>query len=237
MSEEKLEPSFVKKDSVSASVECRLREHFFSATAIISSTYDPKHITECPRRMLYRCKGTNYNTGGINKREQEANRNRIWEWITLFRACKGIRVHDTELSVSDCKYNLVGKLDFVIGIKDTLLATVVHSVDNDSFLKIQEKGAIRKDVIELMVYMWLTELSDGLIIYENRNNFEYTTFHIKPYKPIINSVIKKCKMLDKHEVEATMPDRPYKTKDESECIQCEYWKECWQLANKQEIRI
>jgi len=226
MSEETTELSFVKRDDISETFDANLKNHFNKLSVTFSTTFNPSHITECPRRIIYRCNGVKPEFS-ITQREADAEKDLLLKLAIVFRSCKGIKFHNDNLLVSDCNYNIVGNLDFVIGIKETLLATKIYSVENEMFQKIQEKGAIKKDVIEVMVYMWLIELNDGLIVYENRSSLDHISFHIKPYKPIIKSVIKKCRKLVEHEMNGTIPDRPYKTKENSECCRCEYEVKCW----------
>jgi hypothetical protein len=56
----------------------------------------------------------------------------------------------------------------------------------------RENGAFKKDVIEIMVYMWLTETKGGILLYENKDSNEYSIFYVDFYIPIINSIKKKC---------------------------------------------
>jgi len=151
--EDNTEPSFIKRDDITEALENSLKKHFERPIGLISSTFDPSHITECPRRIIYRCNGTNHKASILSKREAVAEKWVKSEWRELFRTCNSVKMHNDDMSVSDCNCNLVGNLDFVLGVKNTLLATKIYSIDSDTFQKIQKKGAIRKDVIEVMVYM------------------------------------------------------------------------------------
>jgi hypothetical protein len=200
--------------------------HFGSVT----STFDPKHLTECPRRIIYRTTLNNVGqTYGDNYIENEFK----FRVSRIIRQ-SGIKVLSDNLSLSDCNYNIVGNLDYVIQLECGSTATKFYSVDDETFQNVLKKGAIRKDVVEVMVYMWLVELNSGLMVYENKNNNQITSFHIKPYKPIIKSVINKCKILLEHEFKGTKPDRPYNKRTSNECKQCEFVTECWKNQGEED---
>jgi len=213
---------FVKRDKVTDSFEEQVNKFLNSPSnkSEYSSTFNPKNITECPRRIIYRSTAVKPNKPKTNRDEIDLSR--------FMLVGTSMKILNSGLFVSDCNYNLVGKLDYVIQICEESVATKIYVVDDETFRSILKKGAIRKNVVEVMVYMWLVELNNGLMVYVNKNTNKITSFHIKPYKPIIKSVITKCKNLLEHEFKGTVPDKPYKTRMSNECRQCEFEIECWE---------
>lgn len=219
--------SFVRKDDFTELFESRVKEHLRSSNLnSVVSTFDPSHLTECPRRIIYR-------TTSVVKTKTDLTSNTLDEldshyfFNSIIRS-SGTKIISENISASDCNYNIVGKLDYVLNLNGETFATKFYVVGDDDFRNVLKKGAVRKDVIEIMVYMWMVELNNGLIFYWNRSDNQITSFHIKPFKPIIKSVVDKCKFLLEYELKGTMPDRTYKTRSSNECKQCEFESVCWE---------
>lgn len=230
MNEHSIEPSFVKKDQFSNEFDVKVKKYLSTPVFEVRSTISPEHITECSRRIFYRCTGTkpekviNTNSSMIKRKVSRSG--------SLFSA--GIKVvkarsSDSEenIVVSDYNYNIVGELDCVITINEKLLATKIYSVDKETFEDIKTRGASRKNVIAIMVYMWMIELNDGLLVYENSDDYTCESFHITPHKPIIKSVVQKCKKISDSIMGGTIPDRSYDEKTSIECGSCEFLLKCW----------
>jgi hypothetical protein len=128
--------------------------------------------------------------------------------------------------VADCNFNIMGHVDAIINVSDINAVCQIKPVCEEDFIKVKDKGAFKKHVIETLVYMWLAELNDGILIYDNQNNNEYLVFHIEPYPAIIKSVKEKCFDLIKKRTIEQIPDRPYKEVSK-ECLECQFSKKCW----------
>lgn len=196
-----------------------------------SSVFDPSHITECPRRIIYRASGCiSENTSSYLSSYDFLFSKK--KWIEYLSQCKNIKVIDKNVVAADCHYNVSGNADVIINMGGVVYVVKIQPVNANDFVQIKKKGAYKKHVVELITYIWLTELYDGLLLYENKNNNEYITFHVKQYEPIIKSIMKKCLGLMENKIMGVIPPRPYKCKDSSECILCEFRKQCWQEKNK-----
>lgn len=195
-------------------------------TPPINSTFDPLLLTECPRRLLYRIVGASHSTSVsyIKNQHKLAIKNK---WINILKGCKKINFQQENAVVADAKYNITGKIDAIISFDLDIYVTQIKSVSNEDFINIKEKGALKKDVVESIIYLWLLEAKDGLVIYDN-NNGDHEIFHIEPYQPIIKSVRSKCQEMMRNKMEGSLPERPYKDSSSSECGFCEFVGTCWE---------
>ena len=221
-------PAFIKKDSFSGNFEAIIRAEITNRSKIspVMTSLNPSNITECPRKLAYQImeNRTNKVSDYLSLSSDIFTKKK---WMEYFRKFKGIKLVEENLTASECNCNISGVLDAVIQIDDINIATQIFVVRSDEFLEIQKEGALKRHVIEVLIYMWLTELKNGLLIYENSNTHEYLSFHIEPYKPIITSVQKKCLLLMEGKIRGQLPEQPYKNRNGNECKKCEYLKTCW----------
>ena len=219
-------PDFVKKDDISNEFDSIVTDEIFRRSNTMSPTsFSPANLIECPRKLFYQLMEAKPN----KKIDYLSQSNDIFvkkKWIEYFKKFQGIKLIEENLVTADCNFNISGTLDAVIQINDTILATQIFVVKASEFLEIERDGVFRKHVIELLIYMWLTEISNGLLIYENRDTHKSLSFHVEPYQPIITSVQKKCLLLTESKLKNQPPDRPYKKVSE-ECNKCECYKICW----------
>jgi len=227
MSEDKLY-KFVRKDEDSMILESLIRENNEEhSTNYPTSVFDPSHVTECPRRMIYRANGC------VSEKNISYSliHNRMFikkKWLDFLESCRSIKVIDRNVVTADCHYNISGKADAVLKIGDRVYVSQIHPVSHDEFVQLKKNGAFKKHVVELILYIWLTELKDGLLLYENQNTNDHMIFHVKQYEPIIRSVRKKCLKLMEDKIHGIVPPKPYESIDSNECVSCEFTKICWQ---------
>lgn len=221
---------FVCKDDVSELLEKSIQEmRVTPATFNPDSSFHPSQITECPRRLIYRSRGLK--TSGetiLDLCNREFFKNK---WISILEKSKSLKVLHKDVIASDCNYNLYSKVDAVVNISGDIFAIKAFSVISSDFEEIHNKGARKKDVIEMVIDIWLLEVNGGIIMYEAKEICDFCVFHIKPYKPIIDSVTEKCMRLLDFKLKGQVPDRPYKT-EAKECYNCEYLGSCWENKQK-----
>ena len=193
---------------------------------VVNGTFDPICLTECPRRIMYRTLGISHNAIKSDMRRR-ADTATINKWLGVFKDSFKINFIDQDLPLADSKFNITGKLHAMIKIDNTLFATQIKSVSCEDFTNIKQQGALKKDVVEMIVYLWMLEVTDGLIVYDNNNNGDYLAFHIEPYNPIINSVRKKCERMMQAKMNGGLVERPYEDGSSSECKTCEFLDKCW----------
>lgn len=219
---------FIKKDNVTdffnGEINNEIKRRNFD---FFHEIFNPNNITECERRILYRARGEkNKQSHNIffEIDTQEAVKNK---WLNFFKKSLSIKLLDRDVVVADCNFNLTGKVDGILKANNSIFVLIVRALNSKDFIRITEKGALRKHIVELMVYMWLAEIKDGIILYENKDNQEFCLYHVVPYLPILEASRKKCMQLLEHKIKGTMPTQPYKNQDEPECTICEFKDKCW----------
>jgi len=216
---------FVSRDLISKDLERLLQDENENRTAkSFISSFNPAYLVECPRRLFY--KTTFQYISPVTYFEKKTQTVLIEKWLDYLAKCKKIRIINKYLFASDSIYNLHGYLPAVVEFKDLIAGVQIKGVNNKKFSKVKKKGVIKRDAIELMIYIWLLEISDGLLIYENLDNQDYLILHIESYKPIIKSVKKKCLEVINCQQKGEAPLKPYKNKA-MECKECEFLNKCW----------
>lgn len=199
-------------------------------TQDITRTVSPDELTECERKIAYRTKVGKCRLG-YNNAEYLAMMYAKVRWLDILKDTKGVKILDRWVTASDCNYNIVTKIDCVIEVSDMDdLQSVVYvkSLKEEDFADVKKNGAKRKDIVRVMADMWLVEVSNGVIIYENRSNLDFVIYRVIPQNEIINSVKAKTKSLYDHKLNSTIPSRPYKTCSAKECQECEFFTHCWE---------
>lgn len=219
---------FVIRDEMSSTIEDILRTFSDSqANHDINRTFHPDGLTECGRKLIYRTSGSKYQTG-YSVLETESNYFSKLKWIHILKCCKDIKVLDSDIIASDDKHNLLTKVDCVIEMEDeTQIVVFIKSLSSSDFENVKNNGATRKDIVRIITDMWLIELSNGIIIYENRDTLRFLIYKVIPNNAIINTIKLKSKNLYDNKIKGILPSRPYKNNSSKECQECEFLKTCW----------
>lgn len=217
---------FVTKDDLSKTFETMLESERASLNKPeFRSVFNTSEITECPRRIVYKSLEPNFSfpyTTPIYIKKK---------WTDLLSKCKHLQQIDVCNIASDCNYNLWSTVDSFLNVDGTIVVLKVQPVSAKDFTKVQQEGAIKKHVVDLMIQVWMAEKEDGILVYENRESLdEYIALHVKPYRPIIESVKKKALQMLDHKVKGTIPKRPYENKSANECGGCEFQTKCWGIS-------
>jgi hypothetical protein len=221
---------FIKQDERSQLFESIVEKEIKRKSSNpVCGSFDPSRITECSRRISYRSAGIKTSIGSYM--ERQTNNAVKAKWLSLFDACPSIKVLEKNLVVADSKFNVTGSIDVILSI-DEIYVTQIKPVSDSEFKKISKNGVSRKDVIEFIIYLWLSEIKNGMMIYDNKNNGGYLIFHVQPYTPIIKSVKAKCSNLMQHKLAEQLPKRPYKNLSSQECSTCEFRIKCWEKEGK-----
>ena len=199
-----------------------LREDSLSRSNVhFSSIISPDNITECPRRMYYRVKATE-NTKENSFLEMVREHFIAERWAYYFSKCKKFILVDKKIHVSHSEYNIGGTIDAYVEFDDCRYMVKVKPLSEDEFQTIKEKGPKRRHVIEAIIYLWLSEVEDGLLIYENNNSQDYIIYTFESYEPILRSVKDKCKSLIRSQISGVIPPRIIGSNAKKECKVCEY---------------
>jgi len=187
----------------------------------ISSVFRPDSLTECDRRLLYHCK----NKQTFHKSKMLHNKAITDKWIDLLSTTKGVRVVEKNVVVADANCNINGVIDIIVDFQDKIFVVKVKNIDSLVFDKIKTNGPRRKDVFEVQAYIWLSELEEGLLVYEDIGDQRFDILHIEKSKEIIKSIEAKFGDLVRYQVSGRMPKKPENISREY-CESCEYHKIC-----------
>jgi hypothetical protein len=148
----------------------------------------------------------------------------INKWCEVFESGELIEIMETEFLAADCNHNVYSVIDIVGNISETPVVINIEEISNEDFLS---GSAKRKHVIDTIVQMWLAEVNDGFLLYENSFSKEYNIFHILPNVSVLNAVKKKLISLNDSKITGTLPERKYETSNSKECKECRYCDRCW----------
>jgi len=185
-----------------------------------SGIFKPNRLTECDRRLLYLANGENIEDSKF-KESFLLDRNEKYvknKWIDFLENSIKIQVIEKNIVVSDCNYHITGSIDCIIKKGNTEFVVLIKNHDGE--LK-------RKDIIELMIYLWLVEKTHGILVYDSNSSDKYNLYHIKIFPPIIVAITNKCKKIIERKMKGEVIDRPYKNPKSSECLECEFNVKCW----------
>lgn len=228
---------FVKRDTkltnlIENSLKNGIKKRVFELNNEVFSIED---LTSCQRKIIYKSLGV------LNSEEESISTKTIdrefvvKKWIYLFSRCKGLKVVDSNITVSDGNYNLSGTTDIVVKCKDVLGAINIEPVNQETYSLAKNNNGLRRHIIKLMSILWLTELENGILIYENKNDNDYFLLHVIVNPAVIESIKNKYELLIKNKVFGEIPDRPYKNSENNECKNCVYLDKCW-IDNKKKER-
>jgi len=183
--------------------------------------FNVMHLTECPRRIMYRANQKEKLLVDLQSKYYKM------KWLDIISNSKGIKVIDKNILAADSEYNLVGNVDAIIACGKYVSVIMFDAIDEKSDSAF-EHGGLRRQIVSLMASMWLTEVDNGVLICENKNNNDYFLSHVTIHNSIINSVKTKCRKLMEDKILQQLPVRPYERNDSDECNGCEYKSKCWE---------
>lgn len=213
----------VKSDNVSTffknKVDLLVKSGYNSLDNEIIFTND---ITQCDRRLFYKV-SDQYSKSYLVKMHNEALSKK---WRAYLEKVKGVDVLATNFTVADHNCGLTGIVNLIISASDKKILVMIKEVDNDFF---NSKRTVRKHIVDIMSQMWLAEIDDGLLIYENVETKEFSMYHILTHPSVLMSVDKKAKDIQRQKVLGVLPERKYDSKTSSECVSCEFKEKCWNV--------
>jgi hypothetical protein len=192
-----------------------------------SEVYLTGQITECTRRIFYRT--TNCVRDFETRIDEFTIKSIKNKWVDIFSSIQGVYVLDSHVDVSDCNYNLAGRIDMVVRYDGKTIAVFVDPVDSSYFNEIGLgiKSVKRKDIVRFVTNMWMGEVSVGLIIFEDISTNKFVIKELFPTNKIIEGVKRKCKRINEFILLSKTPDRDYKDSSSVECSHCEFFNKCW----------
>lgn len=216
---------FCKESALTRFIEKTIQHEIKEGNPIISNElFSTGQLTQCPRRIIYRLNNRTHKDINVCDLDQSYKK---YKYIDLLLKDKSIALLNRNLTITHASYNLYGFIDAILKIKEEKVVFMFKLMPLNKFcILLDSCSPPRSDIIEIMTNMWVTEIPHGLLCYEEPETFLFKAFHIKPYKPILKSVFKKCEGLVSYKILEKIPDKPYQDKS-AECEVCEYKARCW----------
>lgn len=189
--------------------------------------FNIRHLTQCPRRIFYRSVGAPQD---LDDNLFLLKQDLIYvkkKWIEIFKKNPKITVLKEDFIAADTNLNIEGQIDAVFRCKKYTGVLMVDSLRTEEYQLSKKNGGLRRQIIELMASMCLTQVSNGILICEEKSTNEYFLSHSIIHKPIVNTIQKKCESLMECKVFNQIPEKPYDSEKAKECLKCEYKKQCW----------
>jgi CRISPR/Cas system-associated exonuclease Cas4 (RecB family) len=115
------------------------------------------------------------------------------------------------------------------GPDNDIMIVELKSISDKGFNYLRGKPK-EEHVLQLTLYMYLTGIRAGMLLYENKNNQElkefYVDYDIEMARRIVGQIIYVNEFVDKEE----LPPREYEETD-FQCRYCSYKKYCWPAEN------
>jgi len=211
----------VKKDKSTKIIEdCIRKDSKAGINDLNSEVFYSSDITKCDRRIIYKAIGTPHINNVMKELHDEYI---VKKWVQIFNDLKGIEVVDTGTLVADHNYNLTGKIHLVINVDGAVAVIMIQEVSSELF----KKGTSRNHIINLMSQMWMAEVNDGFLVYENVDDKDFSIYHVTHNISVLNSVKSKCKDLQEKKMLGILPERKYEDISNDECSSCEFKAICW----------
>lgn len=220
-----MQDRFINRDALTEKIEFAIKsEEKRRNISKNNELFLTNQLTNCTRKTLYRVYGEEYDIDMAEELHQQSVKHKWLDFIEQSRIAKLI---DKNIEAADTKYNLASRVDGVFRIGELTFTVLIKSVHNEEFQRIKERSAPRRDIVQLMMDMWLTEVKDGLLLYDNRETNDILTYHVLPYQPIINAACGRCLEMRDHKLMGKLTKRPYDSSDSEECLACKFKATCW----------
>ena len=189
-----------------------------------NSIIRPENISQCSRRISYRINGFKFDKDAILS---SGNLDKKDIWITRIGLLDNVSVKGINVEAGDIFHGISGIADMVIRFENKLIDAVVLIYPTNNLVDISKGNPPKKDIMSMLLYMWLLEIKNGLILYYQIDKEDFELIHVIPYNPLINSMKEKLIDKKKKKMMGVLPERAYKEKSAIECTKCEFFNTCW----------
>ncbi len=199
-----------------------------------NSKFHPSSIGNCCRQIVY-------NMMGYPTTENDPRLMRIFEcghsmhdrYERWFKEM-GIQIaaeivldedSEDELVARQCReLNVSGRTDSLLLIDGKLCLVELKSANTNMF-KFHLKEPKEQHVWQLQLYMYLTNVQDGIILYEDKNTQEIKEFYIEYDHDLVEELVEKIRYVNECVRNGELPERE-STPSEWKCRYCQYTSIC-----------
>ncbi len=114
---------------------------------------------------------------------------------------------DDELVAERCReLNISGRTDSLLLVNGRLCLVELKSANSNMF-KFHLKEPKEEHVLQLQLYMYLTNIMDGILLYEDKNTQEIKEFYIKYNPEIVDELLEKIRYVNECIRNRELPER------------------------------
>ena len=211
----------------------------------------PSSVGNCQRNIVYKMSG--YPAPPIEPRSLLImdNGTKFHDRMEELLGACGIMIAP-ELSIVSKELNISGRSDAIVknfmphetnedivtlkdpennvvyeGPESEVLIIELKSINQRGFDWLIKKNEHKEEhELQLQLYMYLTGIKQGCLLYENKNKQELAEFHIKYDQEKVDYILNKIKTVNEHVAAGTLPPREY-VKTDFQCRYCDYADICW----------
>ncbi len=192
--------------------------------------YYPSEIGQCMRKTWYSFRNPKPFDKELKKVFEAGNR--LHEFVAdVFQSDKVEEVElvekevPFEINIDD--FTISGRIDDLIKIKIGNKEALVE-VKSTKDLKYMEEAS-ESHVMQLQLYLHARKITEGVLLYLEKNTLKSKTFHIVYDPNVFNQVIERFRLLHKKLVTGQLPP-PESRLDQDKswmCRSCQYAEECF----------
>ena len=133
---------------------------------------------------------------------------------------------DKEIVIKKTEPPISGRMDAILNIKGSMFVGELKSINNNGFREIVKNGGKLEHMLQLQIYMDITGINHGLLIYENKDNQEFISIHQTINQDQIRDTYKKLYSVLEYLKERKPPPRCFLCNAVRPSSVCGYLKVC-----------
>lgn len=126
-----------------------------------------------------------------------------------------------EIKVENKEFNFKGHVDGILEINGELYVIDFKTTNEDQYSMLTT--AHSKYIVQINIYMWLLNIRNGIIYYEEKNRHQLKEFHLRYNEKLIDDIKDRASQLVKVLERKALPKIPqHFSKDKKPCRWCEF---------------
>jgi hypothetical protein len=200
--------------------------------------FHPSSIYSCARKVYYSMKeyekekhptATQQRTFAVGHKFEEC----YTEWFTEMdketkknpKKYNGFKLIGSNEKLEDVALSLKGEYDKIVEVDNIKYVIDIKSTKDGEY------GWDAKPhlnyIIQVQLYMYMTGIHNGVLIYQNKNTHEQAEYHFEYSQEIIDKIKRKISYLKQSLKNNILPKREHR-KEEVDCrLFCPYYYTCW----------
>lgn len=186
---------------------------------VICDSLNSEQITGCDRKIFYQITGEKTDDIFFSEVSKSFL---VKKWVSIFEGVKKFEVLDSLKVFADQNYNVHAEIDIVGKMAGFPTILIIKKVIGFHKPK-------RRELVDAITKMWLSEVNDCFIIYDNVIEDNYKIIRIIPNENLLNGIKNKLKKIKLNKLSGVAPKRKYESIDSIECKKCFFKEKCWRI--------